>query len=110
MATPQIPTPVEIGRANQHDVKIRWNDGREIIYPARRLRLACPCAACVEEMTGRRMLVESAVPAEVHPLSIHAVGRYAIQILWSDGHQTGIYTWERLYEMAGQLPNSKIER
>jgi DUF971 family protein len=94
------PIPVEIGRANAHDVKISWNNGREVTYPARFLRMSCPCAACVEEMTGRRMIDETSVAADVHPVSIHPVGRYAIQILWSDGHQTGIYTWERLYQLA----------
>jgi len=97
-------TPIEIGRANQHDVRVKWADGRETIYPARFLRLSCPCAECIEEMTGRRMIRDSSVPPDVHPLSIHPVGRYAIQILWSDGHNTGIYTWERLHELAGRIP------
>ena len=95
-----FPIPVEVGRANAHDIKVSWNNGREVIYPARFLRLACPCAACVEEMTGRKLIDETQVAADVHPIAIHPVGRYAIQILWSDGHQTGIYTWERLYQLA----------
>jgi DUF971 family protein len=98
--TPSQPAPVEIGRANQHDVRIRWNDGNETVYESRRLRLACPCAACVDENTGLRILKEPAVPLDVHPLKIEPVGRYAIVIHWSDGHSTGIYTWERLYELS----------
>lgn len=90
------PVPVEIGRANQHDVRIRWNDGHESVYMARELRLRCGCAGCVSEMTGEEMLDPRSVPADVHPLSISPVGRYAIQIHWSDGHATGIYTFERL--------------
>ncbi len=101
MNSPSTPIPLEIGRANEHDVRVRWNDGRETIFPARFLRLSCPCAACVEEMTGQRVVQESSIPADVHPLSIHPVGRYAIHILWSDGHNTGIYTWEWLNELAG---------
>lgn len=88
--------PVEIGRANQHDVRIRWNDGHESVYMAHELRLRCGCAGCVSEMTGEEMLDPSSVPADVHPLSISLVGRYAIQIHWSDGHATGIYTFEHL--------------
>lgn len=98
------PTPVEIGRANQWDIKIRWDNGREHIFPARFLRLSCPCAACVEEMTGRKMITDEMILSDVHPLSIHPVGRYAIQIQWSDGHQTGIYTWDRLWQLAEELP------
>ena len=98
-----ISAPVEIGRANEHDILITWKDGKQTLFPARFLRLACPCAACVEEMTGRKILDESTVPEDVHPLSIVPVGRYAIQIQWSDGHNTGIYTWDRLHDLASLL-------
>ena len=103
MTAPPTPTPIEIGRAHAHDIKIRWNDGVETIYPARFLRLACPCAGCIEEMSGKNILDEGAVPEDVHPLSIQAVGLYAIQIQWSDGHATGIYTWERLHGLSRHL-------
>ena len=99
MATTSI-VPIEIGRANKHDILVKWKDGRETVFPARFLRLACPCAGCIEEMTGRKVLNESSVPDDVHPLSISPVGRYAIQIQWSDGHNTGLYTWERLFDLA----------
>ena len=88
--------PVEIGRANQHDVKIVWQDGHVSVYPARALRLACPCAGCVDEMTGAIRVIATSVPQDVHPLKIDVVGRYAISITWSDGHTTGIYSFERL--------------
>ena len=91
--------PVEIGRANRHDVKIRWQDGHESVYPARALRLACPCAGCVDEMTGAIRVIASSVPHDVHPLTIELVGRYAITLQWSDGHHTGIYPFERLRTM-----------
>jgi rhodanese-related sulfurtransferase/DUF971 family protein len=93
------PIPREIGRANQHDVLIKWADGHESVYLARDLRLHCPCAGCVEEMTGRKMIDEMSVAADVHPLGIEIVGRYAIQIRWSDGHDTGIYRFELLREL-----------
>lgn len=104
MTDSTAPRPVEITRANTHDVKIIWSDNSENIYPARFLRLACPCAECIEEMTGRKRLRDEAVPKDIHPLTISPVGRYAIQIQWSDGHQTGIYTWEKLFKLAGDLP------
>jgi ATP-binding protein involved in chromosome partitioning len=91
--------PEEIGRANEHDVKIKWKDGHESVYPARELRLACPCAGCVEEMTGRPLIRSELVPDDVHPLSIVLVGRYAVKINWSDGHNTGFYTFEHLRKM-----------
>ena len=97
------PSPLEVGRANQHDVRIRWSDGSEKIYPARSLRLKCPCAMCVDENTGFRILKEPGIPLDVHPVKIEPVGRYAIVIHWSDGHNTGIYTWENLYELGQKL-------
>ena len=90
------PLPAEIGRANQHDLKVIWQDGHESVYPARELRLACPCAGCVDEMTGAMRLIASSVPQGVQPLHVSIVGRYAISITWSDGHNTGIYSFERL--------------
>lgn len=88
--------PEEISRANQHDVKIRWKDGHDSVYPARFLRLKCACASCVHEMTGQILLDPQSVRQDVHPLQISLVGRYAIQIDWSDGHRTGIYAFDRL--------------
>ena len=99
--------PVEIGRANQHDVRIAWHDGHVSVYPARELRLACPCAACVDEVTGQIRLLPANVPQNVYPLKIELVGRYAISIQWSDGHNTGIYAFDRLRKMGLCKESSK---
>jgi len=96
MTGAQVAIPIEIGRANQHDVKIQWNDGHESVYPARELRMSCPCAGCVDEMTGVIRVIATSIPQDVHPLKIDVVGRYAIAIHWSDGHNTGIYAFEYL--------------
>ena len=96
MAETQMPMPAEIGRANQHDVKVTWQDGHESVYPARELRLACPCAGCVDETTGDVRVSATSIPTGVHPRQIRLVGRYAISLQWSDGHQTGIYAFDYL--------------
>lgn len=98
--------PREIARSGEHDVLVRWRDERETVFPARFLRLACPCASCIEEFTGRKLLKDSDVPEDVHPLAITPVGQYAIKVHWSDGHASGIYTWEKLDELARMLPLS----
>ncbi len=90
------PVPREIGRANQHDIRIVWNDGSERVYPARHLRLQCPCAMCVDELTGIRTLDPKRVPEGVKPDSVELVGRYALRIFWSDRHSSGIYTFKLL--------------
>lgn len=91
--------PLEISRANLHDMKVRWQDGHESIYIARELRLKCPCAGCIDEMTGHVRLIASSIAQTVHPVKIDLVGRYAISITWSDGHNTGIYTFEKLRQL-----------
>jgi len=70
-------------------------------YRARQLRLACPCAQCVEEWTGKKLLREEQVPRDISLRSTDLVGRYALTFVWSDGHQTGIFSFDYLRQLAG---------
>ena len=88
--------PQSIREVSPTELGITWNDGHASVYPVRLLRLSCKCANCVEEMSGRPMLDPGAVAADVAPTLISPVGRYAIHIAWSDGHTSGIYTYEHL--------------
>jgi ATP-binding protein involved in chromosome partitioning len=92
------PIPQAIHRTDQA-VTITWAEDHVGVYPARDLRLACPCAMCVEEMSGQPLLDPAAVAADVRPLKIALVGAYAIRIDWSDGHNTGIYPYELLWRL-----------
>jgi DUF971 family protein len=95
------PVPHAITRRDD-GVHIEWDaSGHAWLYPARDLRLACPCAACVEEMTGRALLDPSRVPADVRPESLALVGAYGLRVRWSDGHDTGIYPFDRLLAVCG---------
>ncbi len=94
-------TPAEIRQASPRELMIRWGDGRESVYPVRELRLVCSCATCVDEWSGEARLDPATVPEDVHPLRIEAVGRYAIRVVWSDGHDSGIYPFRRLRALAG---------
>lgn len=87
--------PVEITTDTNH-LEIDWADGVLMKYGFHDLRSQCPCAVCVDEWTGEKRLDPATVPAEVKPLDIRRVGRYAIQIVWSDQHATGIYTFDLL--------------
>ena len=95
-----IPIPLEINR-HDHQIVLKWSANHETAFPARALRLACPCAQCRDEMTGRNLLNPTSVPEDVRPLSIELVGAYGFLVRWSDGHGTGIYTYESLYEEEG---------
>ena len=90
-------TPEHIGPTpDAKRLSIRWRDGHYSVYTPRYLRLLCPCAGCIDEMTGRPILDPRSVPHEVYPLQIQYVGRYALRFSWSDGHDTGLYTFEQL--------------
>ncbi len=78
-------------------IEFEWDQaGHRALYGARALRLACPCAGCVEEMTGRPLLDPATVPLDVRPVAVALVGAYGLRVTWSDGHDTGIFTFERL--------------
>ena len=82
--------------SDQRVFDLRWPDGTSQRLPFRLLREHCPCAGCVNEFTGERMLDPATIPDDIRPAHLAFSGNYALKITWSDGHDTGIYTWERL--------------
>ena len=88
--------PVNVEPFPNGEIGIVWGDGHESYWTSRALRCACRCAACVDEATGVKTLSDDSVPDWVRPLAIVPVGRYGINVRWSDGHATGIYAFERL--------------
>jgi ATP-binding protein involved in chromosome partitioning len=94
----QLPVPYAIRRLDDGaTIEIQWEaQGHVARYPARALRLACACAGCQEEMTGRPLLDPATVSEDVRALELKLVGGYAVHITWSDGHDTGIYAWDYL--------------
>ncbi|HEV8310655.1 MAG TPA: DUF971 domain-containing protein [Methylomirabilota bacterium] len=93
---PEATSPVEIRRVADREIHITWADGHLTVYPNKTLRERCPCAACVNELTGERMIQPATIPADIRALDISLVGRYAIKVVWSDRHSTGIYPFTRL--------------
>ena len=88
--------PVAITRRDD-GILFQWDrSGAERLLEARPLRLACPCAQCVDEMSGRRVLDPGQVPLDVRPVHLALVGTYGLRVHWSDGHATGIYTFDWL--------------
>ncbi len=91
--TPGAPTAV---RLEPDAVYIEWRDGHQSFYPHRFLRSECPCAQCVEEMTGRRLIFIENIEPDVLAVDWMQVGRYAISFLFTDAHDTGIYPFTLL--------------
>jgi DUF971 family protein len=75
---------------------IDWTDGHQGVYPIRFLRQHCPCAACVDEWTGERRLQPDDVPLLIMLQDVEPVGRYALKFAFSDGHESGIYSFSLL--------------
>ena len=80
----------------EEGLTVDWGGGHLSIFGHRMLRGECRCAKCINEWTGQRILDVKALPHDIHALDYIELGRYAIQILWSDAHETGIYSFELL--------------
>lgn len=91
-------SPVEIG-FDDHHVLMKWKNGHQSKFNSKKLRFLCPCATCVSETTGKRMIALEDVSDHLHPTGFRPMGRYGVQISWSDGHATGIYTFNYLREI-----------
>lgn len=92
-------TPVRIRRIDPSQIEIEWLDGHKAAYSTRYLRLHCGCAHCVDERTGQRMVILDQIPPGIGYTEVQLVGNYAMQIVFSDGHNTGIFSWDLLREI-----------
>lgn len=100
------PEKVRVLITEGKGLEIDWTDGHKSSWNFAWLRNACPCATCIDErkQQGRKAGQPKAKPAELLPMyappskpkSANAVGRYALQFNWLDGHSSGIYSWEYL--------------
>ncbi len=91
--------PKDIATEGQ-SFKIAWSDGHVQTLPFRQLRLACQCANCVDEWTRQQTLDPATVPEDIKPTQADYVGSYALSVTWSDGHNSGIFTFECLRHLS----------
>ena len=103
------PAKVRVLLTEGKGLEIDWQDGHQSAWSFAWLRAGCPCASCVAERKaeGRQIgqprsksqpteLFPMYAPPADKPLSAQAVGRYALQFHWADGHNAGIYSWDFL--------------
>ena len=91
--------PENIAFSPKGELVIRWPDNHRSVHTAFHLRTNCRCATCVDENSGRKTLDDSSVPLDIQVQGVNPVGRYAIAIGFSDGHNTGIFTFQRLRQI-----------
>lgn len=108
----QSPQPTEITLHRQSRVlEIRFADGAAFRLPFEFLRVYSPSAEVRGHGPGQEVLQTGKKGVDV--LAVEPVGAYAIQLKFSDGHDTGIYSWELLYEYGQRqqkLWNQYLER
>jgi ATP-binding protein involved in chromosome partitioning len=94
-----VNRPKEVNTQDEKVTVITWEDGKVSRYPNRYLRSMCPCAQCVNENTGQRMISVESIDPNVRLVSVSPVGRYALHFQWSDGHGTGLYSFDTLHKL-----------
>lgn len=87
--------------------RIRWADATENRFDALTLRRACACAGCVNEWTGEQTLKPENIAPDITIEHIGIVGRYALNFHFSDKHETGIYSFKYLRELAERATNEQ---
>ncbi|MGC8624479.1 MAG: gamma-butyrobetaine hydroxylase-like domain-containing protein [Phycisphaerae bacterium] len=95
-------TPVRISLKKSQCLDIDWSDGLQSHFELRFLRRMCPCASCQGErdLLGRTLLpvVKTTWDGSITALDVETVGNYALRIIWSDQHRSGIYPYTYLRE------------
>jgi len=87
-------------------LRIEWEDGHKSEYPFGTLRAACPCADCRashdQDQSAEKediLVLNSRDENKTILEGIEQVGNYAVRLVWRDGHDAGIYTWDYLDHM-----------
>ena len=92
--------PTSIVEESGSLLSISWSDKTSRKYTAAQLRKDCPCASCVNEWTGKKILKDENVAEDINFASVTLVGRYALNFQFSDGHNTGIYSFTYLRQLS----------
>ena len=103
MDTPKPPStePEHVSVSKSKAIKISWKDGHRSEYALRYLRDHCPCATCTNAHGSEPAAPVPASPFQMYQQAlridrIEPAGTYALAIQWSDGHRSGIYSYDHL--------------
>ncbi len=93
------PTEITLHKVSR-TLDIAFDDGRAFSLPAEYLRVYSPSAEVRGHGPGQEVL--QAGKREVSIEDVEAVGAYAVKLVFSDGHDTGIYSWEYLHALGAK--------
>jgi len=100
-------SPVDLKlKRSQQELHITWADGTHSVLTARTLRRNCPCAACQQERNDANPLrvLNTGTDQPMRMIGAQLAGNYALQLTWSDGHDTGLFDFRYLRELAADQP------
>lgn len=93
--------PVKIKLIEEKYLIIEWDDNSESKISLQKMRSLCPCATCLAQKENQsKNYIPSLLGSQITVKNIEVVGTYAIQITWQDGHNTGIYEYPFLKNLA----------
>jgi DUF971 family protein len=92
------PRPIEIRlRQVSRILEIGFDDGAHFMFPCEFLRVYSPSAEVRGHGPGQELLQTG--KEQVNIVSVDPVGLYALKLVFSDGHDTGLYSWDLLYDL-----------
>jgi DUF971 family protein len=99
-----MDAPASLDLKKDHGLTVTWSDGRVSFYPIAYLRRMSPSAEARqlrEDLAKNPLTVlpSSGASGKVTAVSAELAGNYALKIEFSDGHSTGLYTWDYLREI-----------
>ena len=98
MSDAETPTPTEIKlHQKSRSLEIAFADGSRFNLPCELLRVYSPSAEVRGHGPGQEVLQVGKINAEI--TAIEPVGTYAINLTFTDGHNSGIYSWDYLYHL-----------
>lgn len=103
MLTSKIVLLKNIVQKDNYTFTITWSDSTEDDFKLFELQSQCPCASCVDEVTGKRKHTTPPIPFDVQASKIENVGRYALRITFTSGCSRGIYSFEYLRSLKRHL-------
>lgn len=104
-----VSLPVDVAHSvGSNALHITWDDGTTSVLPIPYLRAWCPCAAC--QGHGAEVRFQADVGDDVRAAELHEIGAYALGIRFSDGHDSGIFSWVWLRQLCRSSPPEGLKR
>lgn len=91
-----IPTEIRQKRAEK-EVVITWDTGEVFHYSMEYLRVKCPCADCCGHTPDQAKLIDG--KENVTLKTITPIGHYAVKLIFSDDHDSGVFSWPTLFDL-----------